>query len=172
MVLDNFEHLLSGAPLVTRLLEAAPRLKALVRRLAVFSGGCTLAAAEAVCGHGGVDALEGLGSLVDKSLLRQREQRGGELRFRMLEVVREFAFERLEAAGEAEAARLRHARHFLELALEGDPNSRGNEASWIAGLGRDHENLASALAVLLEREPRDGVKLMVTCRRYWSSRPR
>jgi predicted ATPase len=144
--------------------------KALLRRLAVFSGGCTLSAAEAVCGRGGGEVLEGLGSLVDKSLLRQREQKDGETRFRMLEVVREFALERLEAEGEAEEARLGHAYHFLERALESDPSSRAGEASWIASLGRDHENLSSAIALLLEREPRDGVRAMLASRRYWTSR--
>jgi predicted ATPase/predicted Ser/Thr protein kinase len=144
--------------------------KSLLRRMAVFAGGCTLPAAEAVCGQGGVDVLEGLGSLVDKSLLRRREPRGGETRFRMLEVVREFALERLEAEGEGEEARFRHAQHFHERALGADPSSRGEEASWIASLGRDHENLSLALSVLLEREPRDGVMAMLASRRYWTSR--
>jgi tetratricopeptide (TPR) repeat protein len=117
-----------------------------------------------------VDALDGLGSLVDKSLLLRREQDDAESRFRMLEVVREFAIERLEAEGEAEEARLGHARYFLHRALDADPSKRGDEAYWIASLGNDHENLSSALAVLLEREPRDGVKLLLAARRYWSSR--
>ncbi len=140
--------------------------RSLLRALAVFSGGCTLDAAEVVCGEGGADVLDALGSLVDKSLLRRRETEG-EARFGMLAVVREYALERLETRGEADAARMRHARYFRDLALEVDPRAIGDDASWIAQFGREHENFASALAVLLEREPHEGVRLAVACRRYW-----
>ncbi len=138
--------------------------KALLRRLAVFAGGCTLEAAEAVCGDG-VDVLDALGSLVDKSLVRRHE--GEPERFGMLEVVREFALERLEADGEAEAARLGHARYFAGLAHGLDPSSSPDDASDIAIFRREHENLRTALAVLLEREPREGVAMTLQFRRYW-----
>ena len=84
-----------------------PEERRLFRRLAVFVGGCTLEAAEAVCAGPegtepvGIDVLEGLGRLVDQSLLQQRGQ-GGEPRFGMLHVVREYALQQLETCGEGE----------------------------------------------------------------------
>ena len=82
--------------------------RTLFRRLSVFEGGFTLEAAEAVCG---VDVLEGVASLVDKSLLRQAGQVDGEPRFEQIETVREYALEQLEASGEAAETRGRHASY-------------------------------------------------------------
>src|SRR5207248_8754746 len=96
-----------------------PRERALFRRLAVFAGGCTLEAAEAVCNAAGdldSDVLDGLTSLVDKSLLGQETQPDQEPRFRMLETIREYAQERLDASGEAAATRRQHADFFVRLA--------------------------------------------------------
>ena len=96
----------------------------LLRRLAVFAGGCTLEAAEAVCafgageedGDGGPPSaspvLDRLAALVDQSLLQQTDQRTGEPRFVMLETIREDGLERLEASGEAPAIRRRHAEYY------------------------------------------------------------
>src|SRR5262249_8025009 len=144
--------------------------QALLPPLAVFSGGCPLAAAEAVCGDGGADVLEGLASLVDKSLVGQREQEDGEARFRMLEVVREFALERLAAEGEADEARLRHARYYFALARDGSQVWKGDDGSYVASFSWEHENCSTALAVLLESEPRDGAKMALALGRYWSLR--
>ena len=97
--------------------------EALFARLAVFSGGCTLGAIEAICDADGglpVDLLDGVSSLVDKSLLRQEEGVGGEPRFVMLETVHEYAREQLEESGEAEDLRRLHARYFLVLAEEAE----------------------------------------------------
>jgi tetratricopeptide (TPR) repeat protein len=104
----------------------------------VFAGGSTLEAAEAVC-----DAdLDTLQSLVDKSLVRVRE---GD-RFWMLETIREYAAEQLEASGEAEELRLRHAEHFLSLAEEAEPSVLGmNPSAWLDRLEREHDNLRAAL---------------------------
>ena len=86
--------------------------------MAVFVGGCTLEAAEAVGDpEGTLDVFGGLASLVDKSLLRQEEGTEGEPRFRMLETIREFGLEQLEASGEAEAVRQRHAAYFSALGI-------------------------------------------------------
>jgi predicted ATPase/class 3 adenylate cyclase len=109
----------------------------LFARLAVFAGGCTLEAAEGVC-----DAdLDVLQSLVDKSLVRVRE--GG--RFWMLETIREYAAERLEAAGEADEVRRRHAEHFLALAEEAEPHTHRVDAGWLDRLDREADNLRAAL---------------------------
>ena len=75
----------------------------LFRRLSVFVGGCTLEGVEAVCDTKGdldLDLLDGMASMVDKSLLQQVEQANGESRFVMLETIREYALEKLEASGE------------------------------------------------------------------------
>ncbi|HEV2235809.1 MAG TPA: adenylate/guanylate cyclase domain-containing protein, partial [Ktedonobacterales bacterium] len=100
--------------------------RTLFRRLAVFAGGSTLEAAEAVCGatpSGApleMDVLDGLSILVDQSLFQQREE-GGEPRLGMLHVIREYALEQLEASGEAEALRRAHAAYFLALAERAEP---------------------------------------------------
>jgi predicted ATPase/DNA-binding SARP family transcriptional activator len=108
-------------------------------QLAVFAGGCTAAAAEAVC-----DATrDNLASLTAKSLLQEQRGRGNDLRFSMLQTVREYALEQLEAAGAAEAIRARHADHFAELA-----ESRSDEADTpevAAVIEDEHDNLRAAL---------------------------
>ena len=108
----------------------------LFARCAVFRGGCTLQAAEAV-----VDAdLDTLGSLVDKSLVRLRSDRFG-----MLETIREFALERLLASGEADQVRARHAEHFLALAEEAAVHVRTDSQEWVDRLEAEHDNLRAAL---------------------------
>ncbi len=95
-----------------------PAEQRLFRRVGVFAGGCTLALAEAVCtadGDLGLDVLDGVGSLVEKSLLREVDGQAGEPRYRMLETIREFALGELEAHGEAEAVRRHLAVQVLQL---------------------------------------------------------
>ena len=110
--------------------------RALFRRLAVFAGGCTLEAAEAVCqsardpltGAGqalAVEVLDGLESLVGKSLMRPQEAPGGESRFTMLETIREYALEKLGESGETAAVGRQHAVYYLGLAEEAQPKLRG-----------------------------------------------
>jgi predicted ATPase len=96
-----------------------PEEQALLRRLAVFTGGCSVEAVEAVCGGADVpdgDLIERLGGLVDQSLLRRQSDEDGEPRLAMLETVREYAAERLTAAGEVAAVEERHAAYYLALA--------------------------------------------------------
>ena len=128
--------------------------KTLFRRLAVFVGGCTLEASEAVCNaHGDleIDTLDGVASLVDKSLLRQGAQANGEPRLLMLETIREYTLECLAESGEAEAMRRRHAIFFLQLAEEADPKVRSAEQStWYRRLEVEHDNLRAALRWTLE----------------------
>ncbi|HKC75859.1 MAG TPA: tetratricopeptide repeat protein, partial [Chloroflexota bacterium] len=113
----------------------------------VCVGGCTLEAAEAVCNAPGhPDVLEGLASLVDKNLLRLEEQVEGEPRFGMLETIREYAWERLEASGVAEEVRRRHAVYYLELAEAAQPGMRvAEQGVWFERLERELNNLRAAL---------------------------
>ncbi len=130
-----------------------PAEQTLFRRLSVFAGGCTLEAAEAVCqaiGHLELDILDGLGSLLDKSLLTVREQEGpGEARqprFGMLETVREFAHDQLLSSSEAEAAHREHARYFLALSEAARTKVRGpDQSTWLERLEQEHDNLRAAL---------------------------
>jgi non-specific serine/threonine protein kinase len=117
--------------------------------LSVFVGGGTLAAAEAVCAAEGAErgwVLDLLSRLVDHSLVNPEEP-GGEPRYTMLETIREYALERLEASGEAEAARRRHAAFFLALAQRAAPQWRGSERLvWLTRMKAEHDNLRAALA--------------------------
>jgi non-specific serine/threonine protein kinase len=124
--------------------------QALFRRLGVFAGGGTLEAAEAVCAGGTGDeaiaVLDGAASLLDKSLLRREDGPGGEPRLGMLETVGEYARERLEASGEAEAVRRRHAAYFTGLAERAAPELHGpRQREWIDRLERERDNLRAAL---------------------------
>jgi len=116
----------------------------LFARLAVFAGGCTLEEAEEIC-EADLDVLQ---SLVDKSLARVRE---GD-RFWMLETIREFATERLEASGEADELHRRHAEYFLALAEEAEPFIHRVDAGWLDRLGREADNLRAALDWLVASE--------------------
>jgi predicted ATPase/DNA-binding CsgD family transcriptional regulator len=121
----------------------------LFRRLSIFVGGCTLEAAEAVCQAGGDQAssvLEGIASLLDKSLVQQTEREGGEPRLVMLETIREFGLECLHRQGELQAARQAHARYYLALAEQAEPHFFGPEQLlWVNRLERDLDNLRAIL---------------------------
>jgi len=123
--------------------------QAVFSRLGVFVGGCTADAAASICGR---DVLHVIASLVDKSLLRAEEGDGGEPRFRMLETIRAFALERLEARGEFDTTALLHAEWSRDLALRAEPELRGpRQAQWMARLEHEHDNLRAALAWALDR---------------------
>ena len=111
----------------------------LFARLSAFRGGCTLEAAENVAEA----ALDVLQALVDKSLLRHAGER-----FWMLETIRDYAAERLEASGEAARLRQRHAEHFLSLAEEAEPQLFAGTGVWTDRLEREHDNLRAALDYL------------------------
>jgi predicted ATPase len=123
--------------------------------LGVFVGSFSLAAVEALAPSDGPEVLDLLASLVDKSLLRA-EPAAGEPRFRMLEMIREFAAERLDQSGDAEAVRERHAAFFRCLSVELGRGVRGSsQLEWLQVLGRDGEgdadNVRAALAWYLAR---------------------
>jgi predicted ATPase/class 3 adenylate cyclase len=112
----------------------------LFSRLSVFVGSCTFEAAEEVA-DADPDTLQ---SLLDKSLLRKRESELG-TRYWMLETIREYAGERLEATGEADELRRRHAEWFLALAEEAYPNVRANPKAWLDRLEVENDNVRTAL---------------------------
>ena len=149
-------------------------LRRLLDRLAVFVGGCDLEAAEAVCGPAdevGVDILDGLMSLVDQSLVRADEV-GGEARFVLLDTIREYAHEMLEARGEAAEIRLRHCRLFLELAERAAPALAGDEQrTWLDRLEREHDNIRSALdAAEAANDGDTAIRLAFAMWRFWQKR--
>jgi len=141
------------------------REQALFRRLSVFAGGCTLEAAEAVCSTPSDIAssfLDGVASLLDKSLLLQIEHQSDEPRLLLLETIREFGGERLAASGELEITRDAHATYYLRLAEEAEPQLIGAEQErWWKRLDREQENVRAALQYLLEQwdEKRGGQRL-------------
>jgi len=146
--------------------------KALFRRLAVFVGGCTLEAAEAVCtAHADllIDVLEAVAALVDKSLLRQETQADGQPRLLMLETIREYALERLAACREAEAVQRQHAIFFLRFSEEAEPKIRGAEHFlWRRRLEVEHDNLRAALRWTLEsQEAEMGMRLAFSLVAFW-----
>jgi predicted ATPase/class 3 adenylate cyclase len=123
-------------------------------RLSVFTGGWAFEAAEAVCDPEelGLDALDGLTSLVDKSLIRRSEPPGRPSRFSMLETIREFAQEQLEASGDLEPVRERHADHYLRLAEEAEPHLTGaDQGEWLDRCDTEHANIRAALRWAIDR---------------------
>jgi tetratricopeptide (TPR) repeat protein len=122
----------------------------LFARLAVFSGGRTLEAIEAVCDAEGdlpVETFDGVSSLLDKSLLRQEEGPNGEPRFVMLETVHEFAREKLGESPEADEIERTHAEYFLTLAEDAYPELKGaNQLQWLERVEVEHDNMRAALS--------------------------
>jgi predicted ATPase len=144
-------------------------------RLALFSGGRTLEAIEAICNAEGdlpLDTFEGISSLLDKSLIRQEEGPNGEPRFVMLETVHEFAREKLQGSGEAEEIKRTHAQYFLTLAEEAPPELRGsNQLEWLEKLEAEHDNMRAAFSWALEREEAEvALKLGGALSWFWSVR--
>jgi predicted ATPase/DNA-binding XRE family transcriptional regulator len=168
-----------------------PEEQRLFRYLAVFAGGCTLAAAEAVArgqgdrGTGALrsallssgppvplspSALDGLASLVDKSLVRVTEWEDGERRFGMLETIREYGWERLRETGEETEARNRHAAWCLDLAERAEPELTGpDQESWFARLHAEHDNLRAALVWAMDHRDGRASRLARRLYRYWAT---
>jgi predicted ATPase/class 3 adenylate cyclase len=144
----------------------------LFRRLPVFVGGSTLEAIEAVCNsESELNVLETIESLVGKSLLKQTDA-AGEPRFAMLETIREYAGERLVAAGEEECVKERHRDYFLSLAEQAEPKLIGaQQAEWLQHLEREHENLRASLNWSLgETGAGAGLRLCGALQRFWWTR--
>ena len=120
-----------------------------LQRLSVFAGGCDLAAAEAVLPGDELDAadvVDVLGQLVDKSLVVVDDDDDGGVRYRLLETIRQYARERLDASGDPVALRRRHADHYVALAEAAGPHLRGREhLEWTRVVARDIDNFRAAL---------------------------
>ncbi|HEX2025605.1 MAG TPA: AAA family ATPase, partial [Actinomycetota bacterium] len=124
------------------------REQRLFARLAVFSGGWDLDAAEAVCvaEELGLDILDGVTSLVDKSLVRRIDPNGHGARFSMLETIREFGVGQLSGHGDLDLTRRRHGEHFLDLAVEAEPHLVAeDQADWLDRCDLEHPNIRAAL---------------------------
>jgi predicted ATPase len=147
----------------------------LFRRLSVFVGGCTLESAEAVCDTKGdldLDVLDGMASMVDKSLLQQTEQANGESRFAMLETIREYASEKLEASGEKSLTKRAHAAYCLVLAEEDATEQGGVKgAERLESFALEHDNIRAALDWLTETGDAEwGLRLGAALFRFWETR--
>jgi predicted ATPase/Tfp pilus assembly protein PilF len=154
-------------------LLSAPE-QALLRRLSVFAGGWTLAAAEAVCAGDGIEAfeiLDLLGDLIAKSLVQLDESRD-EGRYRLLETVRRYAGEQLAAGGEATRGRDRHLAWCVALAEEAAPQLTGPaQGQWLARLEVEHDNLRAGLRWAREQgEAEQALRLAGALWRFWNTR--
>jgi predicted ATPase len=149
--------------------EAEQRL---FRRLSVFIGGCTLEGVEAVCdtsGDLGIDVLDGMSSMVDKSLIQQVEHIG-ETRFVMLSTLREYAIERLRESGEEAATRRAHAAYCLVMAEEGAGDSEA-QSLWLQQCDLEHPNFLAALDHLEKSGDCEwGMRLGRALFRFWEAR--
>ena len=147
-----------------------PDERTVFRRLAVFSGGFTLDAAQAVAAtHGSDDTLGMITGLVNKSLLRHEPTRTGEPRFGMLETVREYAWGQLAAPGEADATRDRHLAHFVGLAERASALFNSQQAhQWFATMEEEYENFRAALGWAADKADTDAdLRLASAMCRFW-----
>jgi predicted ATPase/serine/threonine protein kinase len=147
----------------------------LFRRLSVFVGGCNLEGVEAVCDTKrdlDLDLLDGMASMVDKSLVQQIEQGKGESRFVMLETIREYALEKLKASGEEALTKRAHAAYCLVLAEEEATEQSGAEgAEWLERFALEHDNFRAGLEWLTETGDAEwGLRLGAALFRFWEMR--
>ncbi len=150
--------------------------RAVLRCLSVFVGGWTLEAAEAICPDEEIEAyevLDLLALLVDKSLVLVAESSEDEARYRLLETVRQYARERLDAAGEAATLQGRHLGWLVDLAERAEPELRGPHlVTWMDRLEREHDNVRAALAWSLPRpeHAEETLRLVGALYRFWQVR--
>jgi predicted ATPase len=146
----------------------------LFRRLSVFVDGCDLEGAEAVCDTKGdldLDLLEGMASMVDKSLVQQIEQAKGESRFVMLETIREYALEKLKVSGEEALTKRAQAAYCLVLAEEVSEQSGAVGTEWLGHFSVEHDNFRAGLEWLIETGDAEwGLRLGAALFRFWEMR--
>jgi predicted ATPase/class 3 adenylate cyclase len=146
-----------------------PELQVLFRRLSVFVGGWTLEAAEAVSATSG-DVLDGLGPLVDASLVREVGTVGGESRFALFETIREYALEHLARSGDLAATHRRHTDYFIGISEQAAPHLEAGSqySAWLQALAVEQDNLRLAMRWCLENGETDrGLRLGGAMWRYW-----
>jgi predicted ATPase len=154
----------------------SPPQQAVFRRLGVMSGPFGLEASQQIAGNEDLDewaVLDHLGALVDKSLIAVEPNTGGEIRYRLLETMRQFALERLIESGEEHATRERHLAHFLALAERAKlPLAGAAQGEWLIRLDLDRDNFFAAHAWCDHAElgTERGLKLVNALMRYWLSR--
>lgn len=150
----------------------------LFRRLAIFAGGFTVEAAEAVAegekgrkGEGETAwVLDLLTSLIDHNLLVSKEQADGSMRLQMLEVVREFALECLETSNELSSLQRAHARYFLNLAEKAETFLHGDVSDkWLEKLESEHDNFRAALGWSLKNESETAARIAAALRFFWAN---
>jgi predicted ATPase len=146
-----------------------PEDQVLFRRFAVFAGGATFDAVDAAAnGDGDLDVFGGLERLLEQSLLRQDVGPEGEPRFSLLETIREFGHEQLEAQGEAEDAQARHAEFFLTLAEAAAPALHGStQRAWLERLETEHDNIRAALGWSLTHAPETALRIVAALFWFW-----
>jgi non-specific serine/threonine protein kinase len=140
-------------------------------RVTVFAGSFELDAAELVCGAGldPGELLDTLTSLVDKSILI-REDLGSVVRFRMLETLREYGYEKLKQAGDIVQLRCRHRDWYEQLALDSESEWIGaRQLDWIVRLKREQSNLREALEFSIVDDPAAGLRTAVALSFFWTS---
>ena len=141
-----------------------------LRSLAVFSGGWTFEAAEAVAGDALQETMEGLSGLVNKSLVNV-EEKEGESRYRYLETIRQYALEKLLETGEAVNARDRHMAYFMELGRRAEAEFRtAQRPMWVNRLEMEHDNLRSALGWAVQSNPESALQMVCLLAMFWLSR--
>lgn len=151
----------------------APDERALFTQMGVFARGCTLSAVETICATGGSKAdaplLERLASLVDKSMLQHEPRPNGEPRFMLLETLREYALERLDADGQLDAVRSRHLAFFLKFVESIEPGpKKPNLPAWMKELEEEHDNLRAALQWAIEsNEAESALRIAGSIWRFW-----
>jgi predicted ATPase/DNA-binding SARP family transcriptional activator len=139
------------------------------RRLAVFAGGFDIAAAGSICGMADPAIVAAVSRLVDKSLV-QADTSGTTTRYRLLEVVRQFAIARLIEAGEGDDCRRRHLRFFVAAAGDHDPDRRsvvGEPSEWF---DLEQDNLRAAMSTALVEDPVQALRLAIATWRFWVNR--
>lgn len=143
-------------------------------RLSVFAGGWTLEAAEAVCvGHGieARDVLDLLTQLANKSLVVVERVPGQETRFRLLETIRQYAREKMQATGKGGETQTQHCKWYMDLARRAESELKGpGQSEWIERLEREHDNFRTALAWSMENDTAGALQLAGALGQFWFMR--
>ena len=147
----------------------------LLRRLSVFSGGCSLAAVEAVCAGNAFEpgqTLELIASLVGKSLVAAETLGRSQARYSMLETIRQYATEKLRAAGERATLRDRHLQYFLQVSEETESKVRGEyQQLWLNYLEDQYDNIRAAMTWSLESgQIEEGLRISISLYQFWTVR--